>query len=203
MVSDGVLDLAIAVSRNVLIGGGAALIAAALGLYVFLAGASKPDYSQFSRGAMTKLSVLEDPPAQPDRVLRDSEGRARRLGEFRGQVVLVNLWATWCAPCVAELPTLGALDRAYEGRGFRVIPVSLDGEAEAVQSRARLDELSGGGLPYLLDPTRRIQFDVQARGLPVSILYDRQGREVARVSGDVDWTSADARALIDFALEHR
>jgi thiol-disulfide isomerase/thioredoxin len=172
-------------------------------LYVLFAASSKPDthaYAQFSVGAMRALTMLEAPPPQPASVLSDGEGGEVSLVDFRGQPILVNLWATWCAPCMEEMPTLGALQRRFEGRGFQIVPVNFDVEADLPKARRELDELSSASLPFLADPSRRMMFDVAARGMPTTILYDREGHELARLTGGADWSSDEAAALIEAVL---
>jgi thiol-disulfide isomerase/thioredoxin len=122
---------------------------------------------------------------------------ALTLADFRGKPLLVNFWATWCAPCVAEMPTLDRLAARSVDR-LSVIAVAQDRQGAAIVDpwfrRARLTRL----LPYL-DPDSRLLGAAGGAGLPVTILYDAQGREVWRVVGALDWTGADARALLSEA----
>jgi len=177
--------------------------AAAL-LYVFFSAASKPEPSasitRFARGEMAQLAVMEAPPPMPTRALRDAAGAETTLQAVAdGEVMVLNLWATWCAPCMEEMPTLGALQRRFEGR-LRVIPVSVDSEAQRERAQRELAELSGGSLPFLIDITRGVLFDAQAAGMPVTIIYDARGREVARLAGGADWASEDAVAMLEAVL---
>ena len=154
----------------------------------------------FKRGELAKLTVLDAPPVQPEGAFSGPGGETVTLADFRGQVVLVNLWATWCPPCVEEMPTLAALQAARGSEDFRVLAVSVDRVPDADMSREMLDELSEGGLEFFHDPNYQIPFAAQAQGFPTTILYDRQGRELARLSGDADWASEEALGLIDWAL---
>jgi thiol-disulfide isomerase/thioredoxin len=175
-------------------------------LYVLFAASSKPEgtgNASFAKGDMARLVVLDEPPPRPDIVLKDAAGAETTLAAFEGEVILVNLWATWCAPCMEEMPTLGALQRQFEGRGFRVVPISADSAGDAPRAQSVLAELSGGSLDFLIDPSRAILFAEQARGMPTTVLYDRQGREIARVTGGADWSGPDAVALIEHALAER
>lgn len=156
-------------------------------------------YQGLSRGAMEKFQVTADqrrmtPPTQ----LADAAGKPVTLADYRGQVVVANLWATWCAPCVEEMPTLAALSTAYKDRGVVVIPVSVD--RDAGQSAKRLAELSGGALPFIHDAEFKFVYDVKAQGFPTTIIYDREGVEVGRLAGAADWASPEAKAIIDAAL---
>lgn len=183
---------------------GMAAVGAAALVYALFMASSKPPadgYARYAQGAMNKLEVMADAPDQPDQTLRDANGQETTLAAYRGQVVLVNLWATWCAPCVEEMPTLGALQRQFEGRGFQVVPVSIDEVAKIGEAKDMLARLSENSLPFLVDPSRGIAFEARAAGVPMSILYDRAGVEIARLGGSADWNAPEAVALIEGALE--
>ncbi len=187
-----------------------ALAMVAVGLFAFLyvvfAASSKPvsnaGLKSLARGEMAQLAVLEAPPPMPMRALQDAAGAETSLAAYQGKVMVLNLWATWCAPCVEEMPTLGALQRRYQGR-VNVIPISVDGDGQRARAQAQLAELTEGSLPFLIDITRGVLFDVAAPGMPVTIIYDADGREIARLAGGADWAGADAFALIDAALEEQ
>ncbi len=173
-------------------------------LYVLFAAASKPEqaggYTRYAQGGLANLAVLADAPPMPAETLRNAEGGAVTLSELAaGQVTLVNLWATWCAPCITEMPTIAALARTYEGR-LNVIAISVDSEAKEPDARAQLAQLSDGSLDFYLEPSRGVLFSAQAAGMPVTILYGRDGRERARLIGGADWASPEAAAMIDAAL---
>lgn len=148
---------------------------------------------------MTRLTVLEAPPPMTTRSLRDANGAEATLAAYQGDVVVVNLWATWCAPCMEEMPSLAALQRNFEGR-IHVVPISVDSEGERAKAISDLARLSGGSLPFLQDMTRGVLFDAQAPGMPVTIIYDRRGQEVARLAGGADWSGEDATRLIEAVL---
>lgn len=173
-------------------------------LYVLFVASSKPEAAgelqRLAAGEMRALVVLEAPPPMPTRPLRDAADAATTLGAFSGEVLVVNLWATWCAPCLEEMPTLGALQRRFDGR-LRVIPISVDSEADLPRARAKLAELSGGALPFLSDMSRGVLFDMRASGMPLTVIYDRNGDEVARLAGGADWNSEEAAALMEVVLE--
>lgn len=128
----------------------------------------------------------------PTMTLADPAGGKLALGSLAGKPFLLNLWATWCAPCVTELPTLDKL--AASGR-IRVITVSQDsGEGTKVSAF-----LKGKGLARLepwLDPENDLSFHYATGTLPTTVLYDSQGREVWRFIGEHDWASADTAALL-------
>jgi thiol-disulfide isomerase/thioredoxin len=172
-------------------------------LYVLFAATSKPEadagLSRFARGDMQRLYVMEAPPSLPARTLRDAQGGETTLTAYQGEVLVVNLWATWCAPCMEEMPSLAEMQRNFEGR-VRVIPVSVDSEGDREKAIADLARLSGGSLPFLQDMTRGVLFDLQAAGMPVTIIYNRQGEELARLAGGADWASEDATRLMEAVL---
>lgn len=172
-------------------------------LYVVFAAASKPEaqagVSRFAQGEMARLYVMEAPPPMPARPLRDAAGNETTLAAYQGDVVVLNLWATWCAPCMEEMPSLAQLQHNFEGR-LRVVPVSVDSEGDRDKAISELARLSGGALPFLQDMTRGVLFDVQAAGMPVTVIYDRQGREVARLAGGADWGGEDASRLLEAVL---
>jgi thiol-disulfide isomerase/thioredoxin len=132
--------------------------------------------------------------AAPATSFEDPDGQPATLADFRGKPVLLNLWATWCAPCVKEMPTLDALAQR-EGEKLQVLTVSADLEGrdkvEAFLAARRLRALEAW-----LDPEMALMTDLGVGTLPATILYDAQGREVWRVIGAEDWTGEEARALI-------
>lgn len=136
----------------------------------------------------------------PTRPLRNAAGGVATLaGAYDNEVLVVNLWATWCAPCVEELPTLAALQRRFAGRGVEVVTISVDSEGDRAKAERELTRLSGGALPFWIDISRGVLFDVEAPGMPITIIYVG-GEERARLAGGADWSSEEAAALIEAAL---
>ncbi len=132
--------------------------------------------------------------ALPDLTLTDAAGRELRLPSLKGKPLLLNLWATWCAPCVVELPMLDKL-AATRGGELRVLTVSQDMQ----QTEKVAPFLAERGLARLepwLDPKTDLAFHYDAATLPTTILYDAQGREVWRYVGAHDWSGADAAAML-------
>jgi thiol-disulfide isomerase/thioredoxin len=172
-------------------------------LYVLFAASSKPEshtgVSRFATGEMTRLTTVSTPPALTTRALRDASGAETNLAAYQGEVLVVNLWATWCAPCVEEMPTLGALQRHFGDR-LRVVAVSVDSEADREKAQRELARLSDNTLPFLIDITRGVLFDAQAPGMPVTIIYDREGAEIARLAGGADWSSPESIAFLEAVL---
>jgi thiol-disulfide isomerase/thioredoxin len=128
----------------------------------------------------------------PDFTLRDPAGRELQLKSLHGAPVLINLWATWCAPCVAELP---ALDRLAQRGGVKVLTISQDmGQPDKVSSF--LKQRGVTRLEAWLDPANDLAFHYGAQILPTSILYDANGREVWRVTGPLEWDGTEAARLL-------
>jgi peroxiredoxin len=130
----------------------------------------------------------------PEFALPDLEGKAQRLSDFRGHVVLLNFWATWCPPCRAEMPSMETLYQAYKEQGFVILAVSSDVQGAAVvqpfMAQYRLS------FPSLLDTTGRVNGLYGVRSIPTSYLLDRHGRVVSREIGARNWANAEARALV-------
>src|SRR3954454_3193964 len=132
----------------------------------------------------------------PEVVFNDPDGGEISLADFHGTPVLVNLWASWCAPCVKELPTLDRLAQAHDVDGeFGVIAVSQDSGSRAAVE-AFLDKLRIKDLGAYQDSKMALSGGLGAEVLPTSILIDAQGREVWRYGGDLDWTSPEAATLL-------
>lgn len=118
------------------------------------------------------------------------------LQDFAGKPLLVNLWATWCTPCVAEMPTLDAVAGTYAGQKLQVLTISQDS-----QGAAQVDPFfAKRGFKHLkawLDPENQFGFHYATGLLPTSVLYNAEGKEVARVIGAMDWQGAEAKALLE------
>lgn len=150
---------------------------------------------RFAVDSLSKLTSLDAPPTQPSLRLTTPEGEVS-LADFHGKIVLVNVWATWCAPCVVEMPSLDELQRLRGGDNFAVVPISMDRQmADAQEFYARTDLTD---LPLIHDGTFAISARLALPGLPTSIFYDEYGRELARLPGEADWASEEALALVDY-----
>ena len=136
----------------------------------------------------------------PDVPFVDADGKPVNLSAYRGKVVLVNLWATWCAPCKAEMPELAKLQAKAGSRDFVVLPISIDSKRATDKAKAFIAQNAPltfhQDAEYALPPA----LDPPVEGVPASFFLDRKGRVRARISGDADWTGVPARALIDKLL---
>lgn len=153
----------------------------------------------YATGGIKALTVLDVPPPQPTLTFSNSRGDEMRLSDYKGKVVLVNVWATWCPPCVVEMPMLNDLQALRGGPSFEVVNISLDRTAQ--EATDYLVEKNLGNLQDWHDSTYNLPSALKVPGLPVTIIYDRQGREVARLAGEADWVSPEALLLIDKVLE--
>jgi len=131
----------------------------------------------------------------PDVSFKDPDGEETSLAEFAGKPVLVNLWATWCAPCVKELPTLDRLKGAQGKNGLQVVAISQDNAPHA-SVVAFLDAHKIENLDAYQDENMDLSAKAGAEVLPTSILFDARGREIWRYVGDLDWTSPEAVKLL-------
>lgn len=147
-------------------------------------------------GKLNRSHAGEAAPATP---FEDPDGAPASLGDFRGKPVLLNLWATWCAPCIAEMPTLDRL-AARESDRLHVLTISqdLDGR-EKIEAFFRKQGYRN--LETWLDPQMALMTGLEADTLPTTILYDAEGREVWRVVGMEDWESGRAETLLGEGFE--
>lgn len=150
-------------------------------------------------GDMKKLAVHAAPKAFSQAEFDGPDGPVS-LADYRGQVVLVNFWAIWCAPCREEMPTLEALEQAYGGEDFAVVTVATGPNAPPAVDRF-FDEIGVSALPKYMDPKAALGRSAGVLGLPVSVLLDRDGQEIARLTGTADWNSDSARAIVSALIE--
>ena len=130
----------------------------------------------------------------PTTAFIDADGNEESLADLRGQGLIVNFWATWCAPCVKEMPALDRLAEAAGPRGLRVLALSADREGASVVRRF-YDVNKIGHLPVALDKMSRVARAIGIDGLPTTVLYNSDGREIGRVVGVAEW---DTPAAVDF-----
>lgn len=150
-------------------------------------------------GSQGPLDWFETPAAPPDLTLQDAKGGERKLADFKGKVVLLNLWATWCAPCVKEMPALDKLQTDLGGADFEVVALSLDrGGARQVEPFFKQTGITS--LTMWLDPKGAAMSAFKVRGLPTTLLIGRDGKLLAKLEGDADWAGPQAKAVIREAL---
>ena len=154
-------------------------------------------------GEIAALTLSETPRRVPDLSFRDRDGKPVRLADFRGQSVLLNLWATWCVPCRKEMPALDRLQGRMSGKDFAVVAVNID-TGDPAKPQRFLSEVVIKNLAYYDDPSTNAFQELKrvgrAVGLPTSILIDRAGCEIGYLAGPAEWSSAEAIALLQSAL---
>ncbi len=168
-------------------------------------GSSRDPVARFAVGELQDLDITGRGDAAPPAPFTVLDGSDTSLQVFEGKLILVNFWATWCAPCEREMPSLAALQTARGGERFQVIAISVDSAEDRDYAIKRLNELSGGVLDFYSlrpDPSGwNIVYDSGAGGgFPTSILYAADGTKIAKLAGDADWASYEAVALIDALL---
>ena len=175
--------------------------ALAVGGYAELDGrrAAEEERRRAQRPALGRWRVAATPSPLPPLAFVDSAGATRGLAEWRGRVVLLNLWATWCAPCVEEMPALDRLQARLGGEGFEVIALAGDRQGEAIV-RPFVAKLGLAHLALYLDPPGAASRALAVRGLPTTLLVDRAGAELARLEGAGDWDGPALEAPIRRAL---
>lgn len=144
---------------------------------------------------MESFAVAEMGPPAPTAAFTGRDGKSYTLERFRGKVVLVNFWATWCGPCVREMPSLKRLNARLGGEKFAVLALSQDRDGWAKMAPF-LEKHDLGGLPAFHDPKARVARTAGVRALPTSVLYGTDGRELGRLTGHAEWDSGEALALI-------
>ena len=157
---------------------------------------------ELSTGTLTAFVVHPEPKPVGDITFVDAGQTPLSLADWKGRVVLVNLWATWCGPCREEMPALAELQSLLGSADFEVVAISIDRQGAEV-ARPFLENVNAEALELYLDPSTKVLAGFKAIGLPASILIDRSGREVGRMFGPADWASPEAVRLIKAALAER
>jgi thiol-disulfide isomerase/thioredoxin len=153
-----------------------------------------------AQGEVAALSINKAPRPAISLAFRDADGTKRTLADFHGRAVLLNLWATWCAPCRAEMPALDRLQAKLGGDDFEVVSINVD-TARLERPKAFLDEIGVNSLARYGDPTgdafEALRLAGKALGLPTSLLIGKDGCELGLVAGPAKWDSDDAIKLIE------
>jgi thiol-disulfide isomerase/thioredoxin len=187
---------------------GAAAIGVAAVVYIIAQSATKPPAqapvavptASATHDVSKKLEHPADGMAPPTYVFFDGTGKKVTLADFKGKVVVMNLWATWCAPCKVEMPTLAKLAEAYAGKPVAVLAVSIDKPDVLDQAKAFIAQQAP--LAFYNDPEAKLPWALQpaANGMPTTIILGKDGLERGRISGEADWAGAGAKAVIDKVL---
>lgn len=184
---------------------GVALFGVAAIVYIMAQASFKPAQDDgglkaAAKGEMAKFSRPAEAGMAPATSLTGPDGKLIRVADFKGKVVVMNIWATWCAPCVLEMPTLAKLQASYAGKPVEVVAVSID--SEIAVDKAKMFIAKNAPLKFYHDANMKMPFAVtpQALGMPTTIIYGPDGVERGRLAGGADWSGPDAKALIDKIL---
>jgi len=156
-----------------------------------------------ARGEVAAVSVASEPLRLPALTFKDAGGATKTLADWKGRMVLLNLWATWCVPCRKEMPALATLEAKLGGPRFEVVAVNID-TRDPDKPKAWLKDAGVTGLAYYADASGKVFQELKsvgrAVGMPTSLLIDGDGCEIAYLAGPAEWASDDALALVRTAL---
>jgi thiol-disulfide isomerase/thioredoxin len=156
-----------------------------------------------AHGEVAALSMATAPLKLPDLAFEDADGKPKKLSDFRGKTVLVNLWATWCVPCRKEMPALEGLQVTLGSENFQVVAINID-TRDPEKPKTFLKQAGLTRLGYFNDQKAKVFQDLKtigrALGMPTSVLVDPQGCEIATIAGPAEWSSDDALKLIRAAV---
>jgi thiol-disulfide isomerase/thioredoxin len=151
-------------------------------------------------GQVQNFAATRTPRERPDIAWKDTAGSDVRLADFYGKLVLVNFWATWCAPCLRELPSMDRLQAKLGSEGLQVVAINVDSggmfAAEPYHRRLGLT-----ALPLYLDQRSALSRAMGVSVMPTTFLIDRRGREIGRLEGGAEWDSEEAVALLRHYLQ--
>lgn len=159
----------------------------------FACGANAGALDGLLQGDMKKLAVHETPTDLPEAVLLDASDAESSMADYKGKWVVLNFWATWCAPCRLEMPSLSRLQAAMPD--IAVVPVAT-GRNDVSQIAKFYAEAEVTNLPVLRDPKSGLARAMGVMGLPVTIILNPEGQEVARLIGDAAWDGPEALAVL-------
>ncbi len=167
----------------------------ALGLSANAALADMSKIAAMREGDMKKLVLHSEPTTASTATFVGADGSDMTLADYQGKHVLLNLWATWCAPCRKEMPMLSDLQSELGGDAFEVVTLATGRNAPPAMKKF-FDEIGVDNLPLHRDPKQKVASEMGVFGLPVTILLDPEGNEIARLTGDADWSSENAKAIL-------
>lgn len=162
---------------------------------ILAAGPTPDALAALKTGDMDKLVIHLEPKPVPDGSFSDLDGVSHSLDDFRGKVVVLNFWATWCAPCREEMVSLDQLQAGLGGADLAVVTIAT-GRNSPQGIRRFFEEEGITRLPQYTDPDMDMARGLAVFGLPVTVILDREGQEVARLTGGADWNSDSARAIL-------
>ena len=151
-------------------------------------------------GDMKKLNFHSAPRDVSQAAFDLEDGGTGTLADFEGRIVVLNFWATWCAPCRAEMPMLSDLQTQLGGDDFEVLTIAT-GRNPPPAMKAFFDEIGVDNLPLHRDPRQKLAREMGVLGLPITVILDRSGQEIARLQGDAHWNSDSAKAILQALID--
>lgn len=177
----------------------AAIMYTALLMGANLAHADLSEIAAMRDGDMKKLNFhTQAKPVSSQNYIKD-DGSEGALSDHKGKVVLLNFWATWCAPCRHEMPMLSALQSELGGENFEVVTLATGRNAPPAMKKF-FAQIEVDNLPLHRDPKQKIARDMAVLGLPITVILDENGMEIARLRGDADWSSDNAKAILNAVI---
>ncbi|HEY8276190.1 MAG TPA: TlpA disulfide reductase family protein [Methyloceanibacter sp.] len=152
-----------------------------------------------NKGAMAPMLVRPKPLDLPELNFAGANGEAKSLADFKGKIVLLNIWASWCVPCREEMPQLDTLQAELGGKDFEVVAVNID-RGGGDKAKKFLSETGTSHLVPYTDLSGKLFAAVKAVGMPTTLLISRDGKEIGRLVGPADWGSDEAKKLIEAAI---
>ncbi len=146
-------------------------------------------------GLLVKLALHEEPQPGSEVTFADPDGGEHSLADYEGKVVLLNFWATWCTPCLKEMPSLDRLQAELGGDDFAVVPVATSRNPLPAINRF-FERAEIANLPILLDPDRSLAAEFGAFSLPLTVILNAEGQEIGRLTGDAEWDNEAALAIL-------
>ncbi|WP_322894388.1 MULTISPECIES: TlpA disulfide reductase family protein [unclassified Yoonia] len=162
--------------------------------------AQSADIADLREGEMRKLVFHPAPVATTEEAFTSEDGTEMTLADLEGRYVVLNFWATWCAPCRVEMPHLSALQSDLGGDDFAVVTVAVGPNPQPAMERF-FQEIGVDNLPLHIDPRQRFARAMGVLGLPVTVILDPDGMEIARMQGEADWSSPSAVAILTALLD--
>ena len=162
----------------------------------------RSDMSGFLVGEMAELTIVSEPQKITDQIIASADGSPVRLSDMAGKAMLVNLWASWCAPCIEELPSLERLQATLGSDTFEVVALNVDRGGHRMAAEV-LAEWNVSGLKVYADPSLQILTKLQAEGLPTSLVVDTDGNVRAYYLGPLEWDAPESIAFFKALSEGR
>ena len=178
----------------------AVVVIAVAALFLFRPDSGGPGGAPPVVGQVQNFIPASVPRQGPDAAWTNGNGDQRTLADFAGKVVMVNFWASWCAPCLRELPSIDRLQAKMASDDFTVVAINIDREGLQV-AQPFAQRLNLSSLSLYLDPRSIVSRAMGVQVMPTTVLYDRTGRELGRLEGSAEWDTPEAQALLQYYID--